>query len=619
MAKTKADLQEVLDKWRNDEHPAPKTVLQVEEVLTWYYGRGGYVKADVEMARSLGLAEVKKSKSKKKAKKKKKRELPSSIEDVLNLPDVEKMNGGCFFGLTKMFENKAIRFTFYLDGKKNSSRKLRKPLFVPPDTQPSSIEFLNIDPEPTIDSVYNSLIEKYMKYLFFIDDGVFNILVLAAMSTYFREVFNTYPYIDFFSPEIETGKTTAMLCVVWSCFYGLPMVNPTSAVIFRAIDSCKSVIGIDELDNIIQDPESGSRIQGLLNSAYQKGLPAYRIDTEQQMLPIPYDPFGLKVLTHIKAIPPSMSSRSIVINMVRSAVALPLLTNADTFREERDMLYNLRLNILDKVKTTYEQLLNDEKLGLSNRDIQKFTPLLTIAKLVSDDCYDKTHKWALGYAENHKAHSVDELMRTLIEAVVTLEDNTGDVVLKRITDMFNSLCVERELIALNKEGNPRNFGSKRVLRMLSTVGILKSDKRTNNKVHVLIHAKMIHYWAKSYGIEYTPPDDNLDNNDNLDNPFEEVTQVIQSTQVIVPTEATSFVPEAFINPKDPHIPQILTRLVKLWGKYNTAYDKGIQTTDTREYNILLVGVEAGYVTNRMPGNRWYLTPTAQKDIRSYGL
>ncbi len=53
MTKTREEIQEVLDKWRNDEHPEPKTVLDFEEVLTWYYGKGGYIKADVDMARSL--------------------------------------------------------------------------------------------------------------------------------------------------------------------------------------------------------------------------------------------------------------------------------------------------------------------------------------------------------------------------------------------------------------------------------------------------------------------------------------------------------------------------------------------------------------------------------------
>lgn len=56
MSKAQEDIQEVLDKWRDDESIAfsvPKTVLQIEEVLRWHYGAGGYTKADVELALSL--------------------------------------------------------------------------------------------------------------------------------------------------------------------------------------------------------------------------------------------------------------------------------------------------------------------------------------------------------------------------------------------------------------------------------------------------------------------------------------------------------------------------------------------------------------------------------------
>lgn len=53
MSKTQEQIQEILDKWHDDEHPEPKTVLQVEEVLTWYYGKGGYNKVDVNTAQTL--------------------------------------------------------------------------------------------------------------------------------------------------------------------------------------------------------------------------------------------------------------------------------------------------------------------------------------------------------------------------------------------------------------------------------------------------------------------------------------------------------------------------------------------------------------------------------------
>jgi len=485
---TRADLLQTIE----DAHKEGVDLTKPGEVRPWLQLKfqllkDGAKKKHIEQIMTLaGAFEKKKSKRKKAA-----GQASASYQELLDMPDWQPLDGGVMIGMTKMFKGKKKQFTIYVDA--TGYRVLEKAAFVPPDTQPSH----GFDSTPTTewDEVFEELVKTYKEYIFFTDDNMYSMLACCAMSTYFREVFDTYPYCDFYAAELECGKTTTMKCLIWSSYHGFMPLDPTGPVLFRAIDSCNSAIGIDEVDNLLKNPEAQSRILGLLNASYQKGLVAYRINMEEGGMPVAYDPFGLKSFTHVGAIPESIQSRSIVFALIRSPHKLPVIRTADTFRSQRDKIYKLRLVASEEVEAAYMWTL--DFIELANRPKDLFSPPLTMAKLVSDELFNSMYLWARNYVEEHSTQQFDEVKRTLVEVLLGY---TGDVKIKVISEELSLKCNDRGLTKSKKDGEIYYFHTRTVIRMLASLGLHKTTKRTDGNVHVRVISSRVRAWARVYKI-----------------------------------------------------------------------------------------------------------------------
>ncbi|MHA1786749.1 MAG: hypothetical protein ACTSWU_00945 [Candidatus Thorarchaeota archaeon] len=437
-------------------------------------------------------------------------EFPDGIDwtEIAVMDDWIGLNGGLFFNVEKSYRGKRVIFTLKLDKgeitpltigssdpKRFGTEKFR---FVPPETQPS-LNILELD-SVSFKDAFDYLVEQYKSYLYLLESEYYELLALGAMSTYFREVFYSYPYFDFYAREYNCGKTTAMKCLIWASFYGFLPLDPTGPVLFRAIDGCHSAVGLDELDNVIQDESGRSNIIGLLNAAYQKGTPAYRIDMERGGEVVPYDPFGLKAFTHTSPLPNSFSSRSIVIVMYRTPEPKKQLRTPDVFQTFRDYMYRLRLDNALNVDETYEYILKN--CELLNRGRDRFAPLLTMAYLVDVNLYEKIHAWAKEYLSGESPTSFDEVDRTLVELLRNMGNSC--VELAALRKKWNKVLQDRELAS-------KDYGSRTLSKKLESFGFSKSTYRAGNRVHYDISPKRLSEWVRIYNL----PENNLD---NLDNP-----------------------------------------------------------------------------------------------------
>jgi len=642
----------------------------------------GKSKSHIEQVMTLAGAFVKKKRGRKKVQASR----TATYHELMDLPDWRPLEGGVMIGVKKQFQGKMKNYTIYVD--QTGYRVLEKAAFVPPDTQPN--HGFEVSTTAEWDEVFMGLVSLFKEYIYFNEDDMYSMLACCAMSTYFREVFDTYPYCDFYAAELECGKTTAMKCLIWSSFHGFMPLDPTGPVMFRAIDSCKSAIGIDEVDNLLKDPESQSRFLGLFNASYQKGLVAYRIDMKQEGMPIAYDPFGLKAFTHVAAIPESIQSRSITFSLIRSPLKLPLVRNADTFSRPRDQLYKLRLVASEEVEATYKWVL--DFIELANRPKDLFSPPLTMAKLISEELFNSMYKWARKYVEEHAGQQLDEVKRTLIEVLLGY---SGDVKVKVIAAGLSDLCHERGLTKAGKDGGQYYFHSRTVIRMLASFGMHKTPKRTDGNIHIRVIASRVRDWAKVYKIdvddeiyEATPASmlvskngeaglkiekeqtEESDQNDLARNGEENEesaivyprtsfsslsseqpsrqTELVKSVDQSLSGEASPkiesnsldnglelnednevsgytiahFNPDAFINPADGQIPDILKKLVRWWKTKKKPFKDGIKPdkeNPIRDLDLLMKGLESGYVQELMPSGFWFLTDTAKEEIERWRL
>ena len=340
-------------------------------------------------------------------------------------------------------------------------------------------------------SVFNRLRKKFGDFIFLLQEDFFSILALASMSSYFREAFYTYPFIDFHANDLECGKTTAMKAFTWSCNYGVIQTIPTPAVIYRKIHQSKGVLGLDELEDTLRNRESAGFIKGILDAAHTKGIPAERCDPNDPSQLQTFDAFGIKVFSRVGGIPNSIISRSIRVPMIQAPKQKKLkkLRTAAAFRAERDLMYNARLRYSMDVLTESKWV--EDNCGLSHRPADLFVPILTMAKMVSKTEYDRTLKWAKKFLSDRKGTYEDEWNTALVE--ICLNHIGEDIGQKAIRDEWIVLLYSRDLLS-GKE--PRSC-----TKRLDGLSLSRTKTRTNRDIHFFIDRDIIGAWANRYSID----------------------------------------------------------------------------------------------------------------------
>ena len=208
-----------------------------------------------------------------------------TLKEIDGLPDYEEIADiSCLLNVRKDESGQPREFTLKVTSE--GEQPLSETLNIPRQTQPTR-GFNNggLGSEPWgWSTIFNALAVTYRRFVFYTDPRFYEIEALAAMSSYFREIVHTYPYVDFYSQDVDTGKTTAMRSLIWSSFYGELMTCPTPAVIYRIVAESHCTLGIDEIDNALSAKKS--EVHGLLlsilNSGYMKGIPARRCDPNTQ-------------------------------------------------------------------------------------------------------------------------------------------------------------------------------------------------------------------------------------------------------------------------------------------------------------------------------------------------
>jgi hypothetical protein len=366
------------------------------------------------------------------------------VNKLMELPDRgEDQKFSVYLPLRKIKEGKPQDYLISLVPSEEGEIKkilLNESRFIPLETTPSQ-NFYERDKD--FPSIYKELRSVQSNYLFFEEEIHYDLLSLGSASTYFREIFATYPYFDLFSSENETGKTTAMKVLIWCSYYGFCLLGPTEAVLFRAIDSCHSPIGIDELDKLYLNYRENANLFSLLDSGYSKGLPSYRVDRSKGPSQITgYDGFGLKAYTRTREISRELLSRSITINMLRNKGFKRIKRDPtpNDFELIRDKLYAYRLKHWRQVKEAYEEVRNSDLLIGRLADL--YYPLLTMAKLKSTQLFSKVLEYAKREERAKVQAELDQVDKALLRTL-TEKNLVGEVELKKITDLVNKKLIEQ--------------------------------------------------------------------------------------------------------------------------------------------------------------------------------
>lgn len=425
-----------------------------------------------------------------------------TLDEVKNLPNCDPnhvvLNR---IILKKVYEGESRDFILktYLNDGEYEDELEEGNRFIPQSTAPSDDYFDKYGgADISFKQVFNELRDLHSEFVYVKEPIFLDLTSLGAISSYFREVFYSYPYFDFYSAEAACGKTTALKVFTWSSFYGLVTASLTEAVVYRTIDDSRSVIGIDNVDHIFKQPDQYENLISLLNSSYSRGIECIRMEHDKNgnFYPRQFDGYGIKGFSRVRDFPfqyNQLKTRCISILMQKGKPMKRDPTPED-FQEIRDKLYVLRLKENKRVKEAYEEIKNADILQGRNADV--FYPLLTIAKLVGDDdLYQRIIEYARRCERESIEENMDEWNKILIETLAVNNFN-GSTALIDITEAFT--------IALSREGiikEDEQISGKRMSSRLKKLGFRKEDKRTHNKTWYWIDTDLVDELMEQYGLK----------------------------------------------------------------------------------------------------------------------
>jgi hypothetical protein len=306
--------------------------------------------------------------------------------------------------------------------------------------------------EPVVIGELLTDIETTIKRHVVLPDAAATALALWVLHTYVFEERDTVAYVAIESPEKRCGKTT--LLTVLGAMANKPLIasNVTVGALFRAIDTCRPTLLIDEADTFLA---GNTTMRGVINSgntwrtAYvlrmgkskqshnQRALPrhsdagsAIRIPngTDSSMPRLNEATAGLKryscwcpkVIAMIGRVPDTIADRSIVVQMVRKLTTekrAPLAAlNPATIKSK---CARFALDLGSAVREC-EKIHGD---GLNDRAADTFDPLYVIARLAGKEWEEKIHAAAFALAPAVQSRSsATELLQDIYAMFVLAKE-----------------------------------------------------------------------------------------------------------------------------------------------------------------------------------------------------
>ncbi len=269
-------------------------------------------------------------------------------------------------------------------------------------------------PEPVAVGELLTEIEAAIKRHVVLSDAAATALAVWVLHSYVFELRDTVAYVAIESPEKRCGKTT--LLSVLAAMANKPLIasNVTVGALFRAIDTCRPTLFIDEADTFLAG--SGT-MRGIINSgntwrtAYVLRLSRSKSKFQQnrdgegaEHLPSPsplnsadsglqrYSCWCPKVIAMIGKVPDTIADRSIVVPMNRK-----LITEIRAPLAELDPA-NIKAKCARFALDEAQKIARHEKIrgkDLNDRAADTFDPLFVVARLAGEQWEQKLHDAAL--------------------------------------------------------------------------------------------------------------------------------------------------------------------------------------------------------------------------------
>jgi len=247
-----------------------------------------------------------------------------------------------------------------------------------------------------ITRLLGALAEKFRTHAIVPEGFLPEVLAHWTLGTYLYMAFQYYPYLWIKSDRENSGKSRLTRILAHLCFRagGAPQINPTPAVIYRAVDQEGQTFIVDEFDNIAE--QTKDVLMGVLNGGFERGGTVPRCDQQKNYDVKKMNAYGPKVFAGLEMpLPRTFQSRTIPIYMLPKKPDEQILpfdptVDLELGRELQFLRDDMGVWALENAKACATAALKRDALGMPATAINRLedimVPLHALAQVAGTDC-----------------------------------------------------------------------------------------------------------------------------------------------------------------------------------------------------------------------------------------
>lgn len=427
----------------------------------------------------------------------------TSRGDVLEANEVSLSKLGLF---ARTLPSQALRRWHPRDVKDFSDR-VKSGTIIPPETH----------------KVFGEIRAAFTSYVYYDEPVIYDFISTYIIATYFYPLFQAFPLLVLYGPK-QSGKTLTLQMIEHLAFNAMLLTDPTPAIIFRSIEELGPTLLLDEIESLANRRDYSGSIMSMLRASYKRiDVPRMEERPEGGFKLRLFSCYGPKVIGTIQGVEDVLANRSIILVMLRRKPEdEKLFTRTDPALEEdrwwklRNKLYLLIMTRWEELNGLIKQTIKELEGKLSNRELELWTPILSIANWIDQSLKNEKKLLFDGLLEMALAKSDERKMqdKETNQTVMVLQALLALFQEERESNWVSSLEIREQLEKFYSE--PQGWMNETWIgRLMSRIGITRTC-RIKRPTEFIGEKRLTHYyinpeWLKDYcdryGADLSEPDD----------------------------------------------------------------------------------------------------------------
>lgn len=396
-------------------------------------------------------------------------------ENITIHPSVDFIDGDLYFSFPlriKVGDKESKELVLIATGKKKAVVKdnkvkvegkifeIRKVALIPGDKTRWNPEYIQkyLDGTLNITSslAYIELKETLNKFVDFKEEKDADIIALWLLGTYCFPIFDAYPYLYLVGVK-RSGKTKTLLIIEKLAFNSVMSSDMSSSVLFRIVEAKRATVALDESEQL-SDKSRKQDLRLILNAGYKRGAPAFRARKQKSggfVLEM-FEVYSPKAIANISGMDDVLEDRSLTLTMVRTNNKdkgnLAVTDRSEDWEYLRSIIYVFALENASQISEIYH---NDPTVNeLLNRQNELWRPLLSVAKVISEDLFTEINKEAKRRAEEISGTDLEDFDSSVLLALRELSSDELEITLtnKQVKEKAHEYLEEDQREYLTSRG-----------------------------------------------------------------------------------------------------------------------------------------------------------------------